>query len=230
MKRLAGWIACGLLAVGIIPLQATVVVYNSQSAWLAAVTGVQTVNFDSTGTGGYSTLAVGPALNQINISVDGGSPVFVSNGSSYVSNDFSNVVVDSNNFGAMHFTSAAGNTASLMALAANLFTGSALTGRTVTVNVYLVGAPSTIAFTTTVTTFNASGQTPVFFGLTSDQAIDHVDFVTSGNFDGPVVVDNLQWGQLDVVAAPTPEIPTYAYIGVGLAALFFGLHKRHSLA
>lgn len=230
MNRLAGWMVCGLLAAGIGPLQATVVVYNSQSAWLAAVTGVQTVTFDGMGQTYAGLLSLGNAPSQINVTVDGDVVGLVNSGAGNIlGNDFSNVIMSNAGFGAMHFTADSRNTSTISALAANLFTSSLMSGLPVTVNVYLVGAPSTIAFTTTITTYNHSGQTPAFFGITSDQAIDHIDFVTASG-DGPVVVDNLQWGQLDVVAAPTPEIPTYAYIGVGLAALFFGLHKRHSLA
>ncbi len=225
------WMVLVVVMASLTQAQATIVTYSSQSAWLAAVTGVTTIDFNSMSTGSAGTLlALGPALNQINVSVQGGSQVQIVPGNSYYGiNDYSNVLADTNNFGAMHFNAAPSNTTSILALAANLFTGSGTQG-SVIVNIYLSGSPSTLAFTTTLTTNNGSSQTPLFFGVTSDVAIDHVDFITLTNSDGPVVIDNLQWGQLNVISSPTPELPTFAYLAIGMAGLFLGLRRRQLLA
>jgi len=94
-----------------------------------------------------------------------------------------------------------------------------------TINVYLVGAPTVIAFTQTVST--VSNGTPAFLGVTSDVAIDHIDFVTNTS-SGPVVLDNLQWGQESAPDVPTPESTSLAYMALGISAMYFGLrHRNH---
>jgi hypothetical protein len=221
---MTSFIRCSLISIGLAalstsPARAAVLAFTTQASWSANVAASTTVDFDSISTGSYNPLIVGPALNQINLSVVG-DVMFVAPGSNYANNDNTHVLASNANFGVLH---AAVQATNVTAFAANLFPGFP-GNHSMTVNVYLVGAPTVIAFTQTVTT--ASNGTPAFLGVTSDVAIDHVDFVTTAS-DGPVVLDNLQWGQGSAPDVPTPESTSLAYMALGISAMYFGLRHRN---
>jgi hypothetical protein len=221
---MTSFIRCSLISIGLAalstsPARAAVLAFTTQASWSANVAASTTVDFDSISTGSYNPLVIGPALNQINLSVVG-DVTLVTSGNNYVNNDSTHVVASNANFGILRATEQATN---VTAFAANLFPGFSGT-HSMTINVYLVGAPTVIAFTQTVST--VSNGTPTFLGLTSDVAIGHIDFVTN-SASGPVVLDNLQWGQESAPDVPTPESTSLAYMALGISGMYFGLRHRN---
>lgn len=114
-------------------------------------------------------------------------------------------------------------TATVTAFAANLWTTSPA-GSNITVQVYTPGGSTPIQ-TYLLPTNNNS--TAAFFGLTSDDAIGFVRFLSNDY----VALDQFDFGVLSSGdpgpgPAETPESATLGYVGIGALAIYFGTHRK----
>ena len=193
---------------------ATVTTYNNLSSWQAAVSGVQSINFEGLVQSEPETVLSSPYTN------DGVQFIGLS-GSTIAAFDTSYYTWS--NYGTNDALVAQGSTP---ALQINLPTGTTA----FSLNLFNSNGSSPSSFTATlfstpytVPTFNAP--TPGFFGVTSDTAISSVTFSLASNGGYYAWFDNVNFGTAQVSGgdggdgSQTPEAGTFLLIGSGLLAL-----------
>jgi hypothetical protein len=227
-------------ALAVVPAApAATLTYTDRATWNSAVTNRTDVNFDSLSNGSYNLFSsncmgmsgcgdVGPTADQIQIAGLGFTWMAV--GSGYPPSAGHYLVADDFGTGRKGFT-VTQSSGTDTAFGVNLWTFDS-EAQPIEIRVYSVGSPSTPQ-TYSVNTL-ATSQPAIFFGYTSDQAIDHIEITTTGSRppNGRVIMDNYSWGQLSAADPPpsggdaeTPEATTIGYLTIGIAAMVFGKRK-----
>jgi hypothetical protein len=217
-------------ALAVVPAApAATLTYTDRATWNSAVTNRTDVNFDSLSNGSYNSLTFGTAPDQANFA--GLGLVWFAVGSGYgPAGTGSYLVADDFGTGRKGFT-VTQSSGTDTAFGVNLWTFDS-EAQPIEIRVYSVGSPSTPQ-TYSVNTL-ATSQPAIFFGYTSDQAIDHIEITTTGSRppNGRVILDNYSWGQLSAADPPpsggdaeTPEATTIGYLTIGIAAMVFGKRK-----